>query len=265
MPELADVEYYRKQWQCGVKQKVLAVESHAHSRVLRGVDSTAMSKALMGAVLTDSESHGKQMFFRFSGNVWLGLHLGMTGKLLVEDGAFKSGRHDHLVLRQNGQSLVFNDPRQFGRVRFHAGDGVPSWRANLPPQILSKQFTRDWMERFLAWHRRREIKAALLMQDGFPGIGNWMADEILWRAKIHPGERVEKLSADAIARIFREARFVCREAMRTVGVDFRDPPAKWLFHVRWRKGGQCPRDGGALSRAEIGGRTSCWCPSCQPQ
>src|ERR1700722_8233384 len=98
MPELAEVEFYRKQWQCGLKQKILAVDVHPHARLLRGVDTKMLQKTLTASVLLSSEAHGKQMFFRFSRNGWLGLHLGMTGELRVEPPGHAAGRHDHLVL-----------------------------------------------------------------------------------------------------------------------------------------------------------------------
>jgi len=263
MPELAEVDYHRKQWQCGLKQKILALDVHPHARIFRGVDTHVLRKTLTGAVLLDSESHGKQMFFRFSKRGWLGLHLGMTGELRVEPAGYEPGRHDHLVLRQRRRSLVFTDPRQFGRVRFHAGETTPPWRANLPASILSKQFTPSVVTDFLERHGRMALKAVLLMQAGFPGVGNWMADEILWRARIQPARAAGKINAAEAKKLYREVRFVCREAMRTVSADFGYPPDSWLFHRRWRRGGDCPRDGTALSHAQIGGRTTCWCRSCQ--
>ncbi|HEY3861672.1 MAG TPA: DNA-formamidopyrimidine glycosylase family protein [Verrucomicrobiae bacterium] len=263
MPELAEVEHYRKQWQCGMKQKVLAVEAHPDSRVLRGTDARALRKLLTGAALASSEAHGKQMFFRFPRGGWLGVHLGMTGSLRAEPPQYQAGRHDHLVLRQRRQSLVFTDPRQFGRIRFHAGAAAPLWRTSLPAQILSNGFTRQAMDQFLRRHARQPLKGALLMQDGFPGVGNWMADEILWQAALHPKHPAGKLSPPQIKQLYRRTRSVCREAMRTVAADYGDPPAAWLFHQRWGKGGRCPRDGSPLLRAEVAGRTTCWCGSCQ--
>lgn len=263
MPELAEVEFYRKQWNCGLQQKILGVELHPDARILRGEDTAALRKTLTGAVLLSSEAFGKQMFFRFSRNGWLALHLGMTGRLRVEPPGGAAAKHDHLLLRQRQQSLVFSDPRQFGRVRFHAGETTPPWRTNLPAPILSPQFTRGLMERFLRRHGRQPLKGALLMQDGFPGVGNWMADEILWRAGLHPARPSAKIKPEEAKNLFRELRLVCRAALRTVGVDFGDPPADWLFHRRWRRGGECPSDASPLQRAQIGGRTTCWCPSCQ--
>ncbi len=263
MPELAEVEFYRKQWDCGEKQRILAVELHPNTRVLRGADTKALRKTLAGALLQSSEAHGKQMFFRFSRGGWLGLHLGMTGELSVESPDHKAGKHDHLVLRQRKQSLVFTDPRQFGRIRFHVGVTTPPWRANLPASILSKQFTRVAMETYLQRHGRMALKAVLLRQDGFPGVGNWMADEILWRSRLHPARMAAKVTPAEAQKLFREVRFVCRAALRTVSADFGYPPANWLFHRRWKSGGACPRDGSTLKRAQIGGRTTCWCGSCQ--
>jgi formamidopyrimidine-DNA glycosylase len=263
MPELAEVEFYRKQWRRGLKQRILAVELHPASRIFRGADTEALRRALTGTVLVNSEAHGKQMFFRFSGNAWLGLHLGMTGRLRVEPPGAAAGRHDHLLLRQRRQCLVFSDPRQFSRARFHRGRTPPPWRTNLPPSILSNLFTPGAMERFLRRHGRSPLKAVLLRQDGFPGVGNWMADEVLWRAGLRPSRPAGRVKPAEAKKLYRELRRVCRGALRTVGRDYRDPPPTWFFHRRWRRGGACPRDGSPLRRAQIGGRTTCWCPSCQ--
>jgi formamidopyrimidine-DNA glycosylase len=172
-------------------------------------------------------------------------------------------KHDHLVLRQRKQSLVFSDPRQFGRVLFYRGKDHPDWWRDRPVEILSQQFTRGLMEQFLARHGRAPIKAVLLLQSGFPGIGNWMADEILWQAKIRPQRPAGKLSPVEIRKLFSKLQSVCRAALRIVGTNDGDLPKSWLFNHRWEAGGSCPDDGGALSRGTVGGRTTCWCASCQ--
>jgi formamidopyrimidine-DNA glycosylase len=262
MPELAEVEYYRKQWNCGIGEKVRTVLLH-ENRIFRGSDVDALRETLTGSVLRTSETHGKQMLFRFSKNAWLGLHLGMTGELRVEPADFTPNKHDHLVLQQAKRSLVFSDARQFGRVRFYAGKGAADWWAGLPVSVLSDAFTLDHMKVFLQRHAKAPIKAVLLSQDGFPGIGNWMADEILWQSKIHPSRRPNSLSNGEVKRLHAAVVFVCREAMRIVGKDWGDLPKNWLFRYRWRRGGACPRDKAGLQHATIGGRTTCWCPQCQ--
>jgi formamidopyrimidine-DNA glycosylase len=112
-------------------------------------------------------------------------------------------------------------------------------------------------------HRKAPIKAVLLMQRGFPGIGNWMADEILWRAKVLPSKRAGKLNTRERVKIFRAAKFVVRRSLETLGRHFSDPPRTWLIHQRWENSGVCPRHRTPLRRATIGGRTTAWCPRCQ--
>jgi len=103
----------------------------------------------------------------------------------------------------------------------------------------------------------------LLLQSGFAGIGNWMADEILWRAKIAPLIAAGALTAAQRTRLFRETQFVASESLRIVGPDFGDLPHDWLIHQKWKRDGICPRHRTPLRKAMIGGRTTAWCPRCQ--
>ena len=176
---------------------------------------------------------------------------------------FRPGKHDHLVLVQRARALVFTDSRQFGRVRFHHGRDEPDWWKSDVPEIISRAFDRKFVERFLARHRNAPIKAVLLMQNGFSGIGNWMADEILWRARIQPATQSGKLNERHRSTIYRATKFVARESLNSLGRDDSDLPASWLIHQRWKRDGICPRHRTALQRADIGGRTTAWCPACQ--
>ena len=82
--------------------------------------------------------------------------------------------------------LVFSEQRFFGRIRFHQGKEEPEWWRNLPPSILDRRFTAAAVDAFLRRHPKTPLKALLLMQGRFPGLGDWMVDEILWRARLHP-------------------------------------------------------------------------------
>ncbi len=263
MPELAEVEYFRKQWDAGIGLRISRVALHGGKRLFRGAEPETMAAALRGATLLTSETHGKQIVFRFSKGAWLGVHLGMTGKLSAAAADFTSGRHDHLVLFQKARALVFSDPRMFGRVRFHRGKDAPDWWADLPPAVLSREFTLARLREILHRRARAPLKAVLLMQQFFPGIGNWMADEILWQARVHPRLPAGKVGDQAARTLWRAARKICRVALKTIGVDWGDPPKGWLIHFRWKKTGRCPRHRTALSHATIGGRTTAWCPRCQ--
>lgn len=263
MPELAEVEFFRKQWVPGLGQKILRVELHGAKRLFRGADPDAILEKLTGAKFLAATARGKQLLFQFSHHVHLGIHLGMSGRLSTESAHFAPGKHDHLVLVQKRRALVFHDPRMFGRVQFQQSRVEPEWWTEIPPDITSREFTKRWMADFFARHPKLALKAALLLQSGFAGIGNWMADEILWQARLDPSRPAGKLSATEITALYRAARKICQVALATIGTGESDPPRKWLIHVRWKDSGRCPRDQLPLKTATIGGRTTRWCARCQ--
>ena len=279
MPELAEVEFFRKRWSAGHGDRVLAVRLHEGKKVFRGCNPARLRRKLTGARLLGSETAAKQMLFRFSGGGlsraeskgWLGLHLGMSGGLRVEPPGYLPTRHDHFILVQRARQLVFNDPRMFGAVRFHAGKTPPAWWTRIAPAILSGQFTVGAVTAFLRRRGRAPIKAVLLMQECFPGIGNWMADEVLWRAAIHPRRPAGSLTPAEVRTLHRECRQVCRLAFDTIAGRGRHLPPdlnagiprSWLFWHRWEDGGRCPRTGRPLRREAVGGRTTCWSPARQ--
>lgn len=272
MPELAEVEFFRNRWdQAAAGQRINAVELHPHAKVFRGSDPAAIARAATGARLLSSESAAKQMLFRLSGNAWLGIHLGMSGELFVRAPDYRPTRHDHLALVTRKHTLVFTDPRMFGRVQFHGGPKPPDWWTKIAPAILSREFTADAVAAFLRRRARAPIKAVLLMQERFPGIGNWMADEILWRAAIHPKRPAGSLTPAETNTLWRECRRVSRQALDAIAGRGDDLPADlnvnipetWLFRHRWRAGGRCPKTGVVLLREIVGGRTTCWSPARQ--
>jgi len=263
MPELAEVEWFRKQWNDGVGHANVDLHVHARNRVFRGENVRELQEQLIGATLLSSHRRGKRMLFKFSDDNWLGIHLGMTGKIHVRPTDYRPAKRDHLILFQKERALVFSDYRQFGRVRFHHGRDDPDWWKSDVPEIASPEFDPKFMNRFLDRHRKAPIKAALLMQNGFPGIGNWMADEILWRARVLPSKRIRRLTAQDRHQLFRATKFVVRRSLETLGKDFSDPPRNWLIHQKWKRDGVCPKHRAPLRHATVAGRTTAWCPKCQ--
>lgn len=188
MPELAEVHHYAHRWDTAVGQAVRKVRWHPKARVFRRF-SGDLPKLIEGSVLTAILTHGKQMCFRFTGgDAWLGVHLGMSGSLILCPLPYAPDKHDHLVLETATHALVFKDPRMFGEVRCEAGAQPPAWWSDLPPECLSDSFDQALLDAFLKRRGKAPLKAVLLMQETFPGVGNWMADEILWRARIHPAD-----------------------------------------------------------------------------
>lgn len=263
MPELAEVLFYSKEWAPAVGRLVKRVELHSRARVFRGCDPTQLEEGLLGKKLLKCLTHGKQMLFEFS-EAWLGIHLGMTGELKLASSPYDAKKHDHLVLHMSGSSvLVFADPRQFGAVRFSVGPAAPPWWRELPPQPIDSGFTLSYLTELVQRSPKQPLKALLLDQSRFPGIGNWMADEILWQLKLNPQTLPADLSPKAIRSLHAMTKKVCEVALATIGVDWSDPPAKWLFHQRWSSNNPCPRCGTKLAKEQLRGRTACWCPKCQ--
>lgn len=270
MPELAEVEYFRKQWSVGLDRKVSQVLVKAKSRVFREVSPKKLSGSLTNSFLRESFSSGKQMLFRFSGGNlpdqqfgWLGIHLGMTGKLFHEDLPYAPGKHDHLVLKMTEDALVFQDMRLFGKVLFHLGKEPPEYWAQRPPDLLSAEFNLKDLEAFLQRRAKSPLKAVLLDQRRFPGVGNWMADEICFQARILPHTPAGKIEVERMKQLYQKIQYVCRGALKYVSNDYGDPPKSWLFQHRWKDGGTCPKTGELLVREKIGGRTTCFSPSWQ--
>jgi formamidopyrimidine-DNA glycosylase len=267
MPELAEVEYFRKQWNPGLGGKVERVLTHPKARIFRDIPAAAVRRGLQGRTLERSFTHGKQMMFEFSDGAWLGLHLGMTGKLFTVDAGYEPVKSDHLVLVSGKRQLVFSDYRMFGKLTLDISEdrSSPEWWASLPPRTLDRGFTKKYHAVFVRRFPKTPIKTLLLDQRGFPGIGNWMADEICWRLQIPPHTPSGELSDEQVDAMWKMTRQVSRDAIRVIADDWSKPPNSWLFNHRWRDGGTCPRRGcrADLQRADLRGRTTCWCPMCQ--
>jgi len=133
----------------------------------------------------------------------------------------------------------------------------------LPPQVLDPGFTQAHVREALRRRARSSLKAILLDQAWFPGIGNWMADEILWRAALHPARPGGSLEGAAFTAFYKKTREVARDALQVIGTDWGEPPDTWLFNHRWKDGSTCPVAGEPLVRETIGGRTTCYCPARQ--
>ena len=97
MPELAEVEFSRQQWNPGLGQKIISIHLHSQKRIFRGTSTALLARTIQGRHLRSSHAHGKQMLFRFGSDAWLGLHLGMTGRLSTATTSHSPRSHEHLV------------------------------------------------------------------------------------------------------------------------------------------------------------------------
>ncbi|MEM8953583.1 MAG: DNA-formamidopyrimidine glycosylase family protein [Verrucomicrobiota bacterium] len=280
MPELAEVEFSRRQWNPGIGKKILRLALHPKTRIFRDTFPARLRRNLLHQSLTASRSHGKRLFFSFgpgskSNLQHLEIHLGMAGRLECRPPKHTPAKHDHFVLYQKNQTLVFNDYRQFGRLLLYEGHSAP-W-SNLPPEPHAPAFTQKHLRAILTRHPKLPIKALLLDQSAFPGVGNWMADEILWRARLRPNIPAAQIDAN---QLLKQLRFVCKGALKYVADQpakhpsnklahhtepptWGRPPKSWLFQHRWSDDLSCPRCHTPLVREKLRARTACFCPKCQ--
>jgi len=211
------------------------------------------------------------------------VHLGMSGRMLVEDavvGVFEhaAGRlpmHDHVVFEiEDGPRVSFNDARRFGAMDLWPTPDLDRHRllASLGPEPLGNGFSEAHLAARLAG-RRTAIKAALLDQRIVAGLGNIYVCEALHRARIAPQRLAGSLSRARVARLAAAVRATLTEAIAAGGSSIRDyrqaDGALGYFQHAWRVYGRadapCRRDGcaGVVRRAVQTGRSSFWCPRCQ--
>jgi formamidopyrimidine-DNA glycosylase len=263
MPELAEVEFYKSKWaDYWPKQEwIQKLHLNPQSRNFRDPNSLSF-EPLIGLSLDSARCHGKRILFQFKDH-WLSVHLGMTGRLRRDSIEQTIRKADHFILYTQNFSFIFNDSRQFGKVSLEKSFSIPTWFSNLPIPILSSDFDQKYLDSILKKKSKSLIKSALLDQQYFPGIGNYMADEILFAAKIHPKTKASDCAFNS--HLLNCIKFICKEAIHIVAKigGARDEmssefPNDWLFNQRWHKGGICPISKEILQREKISGRTTVW-------
>lgn len=194
------------------------------------------------------------------------IHLRMSGDLRAATTGEPTLPHERIrFYLSGGLSLVFNDPRKFGRVWL-----VDDWQstlAGLGPEPLDETFTVDELARRLR-NTRRKIKPLLLDQTFLAGLGNIYTDEALHLARIHPLAPAWKLSSEQVARLWGAIRTVLMEGIRRNGASidwaYRGGEFQHHFQVYQRAGMPCSACGSPIQRMVVGQRGTYFCPVCQP-
>jgi formamidopyrimidine-DNA glycosylase len=245
-----------------------------------------VKKALTNSKIIGTGRKGKYFWLELDRKPWPIFHLGMSGNVAIFDpGASKKSVHEkvwggakmwserdqtlrerlwfcRLLLKLDKKlEMAFVDPRRFGRM----------WLANDPlehPRIKKLGFdplidfptVKVLSERLKK--RKKAIKAVLLDQTLFAGIGNWLADEILYQAKLSPHHLASGLTAAQIKQLHKFVLSVVKKAV-AVSADYERFPKAWLFHDRWGKVKNSKTSRGQIIHEEIGGRTTAWVPGWQ--
>lgn len=288
MPELAEVETVRKQLATRLKNhRIEDVILDDSDRYLFAFAKTKdVRNALTGATIKGAGRKGKYFWLELDRKPWPIFHLGMSGNIAILDPKAKQRGHEkvwggaklwssadtdfrdrlahsRLVLDLNkGAEVAYLDPRRFGRM----------WLSDDPfshPRIqkLGYDPLLDFPSaRVLGGklaQRKKAIKAVLLDQGLFAGIGNWLNDEILFHAKLNPHTLASKLTTKQVRTLRSSVLTVVKKAV-SVDADHERFPKTWLFHERWGKSKTAKTSKGQkIIHEEIGGRTTAWVPQLQ--
>jgi formamidopyrimidine-DNA glycosylase len=288
MPELPEVETVVR----GLRQSVLG------RRILCVTlgktdfidDPAALEQHLPGRRITAVERHGKFMLLRLmppaetesSGSAPIGetngddasasllVHLGMTGHIAPHPAAQSCEKHTHACfLLDDGRELRYTDARRFGRLAYLAGAALDEELRGFgadPLEVSAQEFVARIRM------RRARIKALLLDQGVLRGVGNIYADESLWKAKIHPARLGVGLTRKQAKALRHALRAILQNAIAMHGssisdfLDAEGEPGEYQRHHRayGREGKRCYRCGTPIRRAIVAGRSSYFCPRCQP-
>jgi formamidopyrimidine-DNA glycosylase len=247
MPELPEVERSRAVIEAGALRRRIVAVDDADTYVCRPHAPGEIADALVGRELVTAHRRGKAMWRETSedGPV-LGLHLGMAGRIVVDEPPAPRHWDRFSITFEDGGRLALRDKRRLGRAR-------------LEPAIdaLGPDVAEVGRERFarLVGRGTAPVKARIMDQGVVAGVGNLLADEALWRARIDPRRPAGDLEPAQLRRLWRELRAATRLAIRRGGVH-----TGTVIPAR-RPDGHCPRCGTPMRRATIGGRTTYWCPA----
>jgi formamidopyrimidine-DNA glycosylase len=268
MPELPEVETARSLIADRALRRRIVDVDDSDAYVTRPHPPGELRSTLMGRCLTAAHRRGKTIWLDTSGTGGpatpggpeLGIHLGMTGRIVVTapDGTVTEAgdppryypRHPKPEWRRfaltfaDGGSLVLLDPRRLGRVRLNPDIGALGPDAmQVTPAVFRAIITKGTIA----------VKARLLDQSKIAGVGNLLADEMLWQARVSPLARVDSLSPAQVNRLYRALKSVLESAVAKGGAHTGD-----IIAAR-HPGGACPRDGAPMAHGIVAGRSTWWC------
>lgn len=248
MPELPEAERARQQIERVLGREIAAVDDR-DGYVCRPHAPGEIEAALVGRALTAAHRRGKFLWAETGEDgPELGLHLGMAGRIVVDGEPADNGWDRFTLEFADGGRLALRDKRRLGRAVLepdfsHVGPDA----GEVPYAAFAGRVGRGGTP----------IKARLLDQGVVAGVGNLLADEVLWQARLSPLRPAGELTDDELGILYAELRRSIERAIRLGGVHTGDV-------VPFRKSGaSCPRSGSPMTRAKVGGRTTWWCPACQ--
>jgi formamidopyrimidine-DNA glycosylase len=272
MPELPEVETIRRHLAPHVEGRTLAALDVSDPRWSRPLAPAQLAAAVEGRRVERLGRRGKYLEWELSGDVFLLVHLRMTGTLLLDPPALPP--HTRVRFELGETRIAFVDPRRFGTGELARGRSARDafFAARLGVEPLGPEFTGAHL-RALARACRAPIKAMLLDQKRIAGVGNIYADEALHRAGIHPLRPARRLTGPQCAALRDAVVAALEDGLAAKGAsidDFRDPDGvrgsfQDQFLVHRREGDPCPTCGRPVRKLRAAGRGTYVCERCQPR
>lgn len=261
MPELPDVESFRKYFEeTSLNKKITDVDLSA-AKMLKGSTPDDLTNAAVGYKFISALSHGKYMFAELSSKKFLMLHYGMTGYLLYYKIPEDASSHIRLQFKfSDGSFIAYDNARRFGSIMLI--DDVEKFikEKGLGPDPLKNNLTE---KQFLAIvdGKSGTVKSVLMDQSLLCGIGNLYSDEIAFQAGVLPSASFSSLKQDKVKEIYKKMISILKTAVKKEGVHS-ELPDKYLVNHR-KEEDKCPLCGGKITHRTIAGRTSYFCKSHQ--
>jgi formamidopyrimidine-DNA glycosylase len=273
VPELPEVETIRAGLEPHLVGRTFEHVEIADPRLTRPHDPVETAAELTGETVEALERRGKYLIVRFESGRVLLIHLRMTGNvLLLRNGSPAEDPYRRAVVRlDNGSDVAYRDVRRFGTwLLLEPGDLEPYFATRIGPEPLGRRLTaRSLAGRFA--RRKAPLKALILDQRLFAGVGNIYADEALWWARLHPLRPGNEATVEELGALVRAIRRALRLGIARQGATLRDyrgadgaeGSMQTEFRVYGREGEPCPRCGHPIEKTRVAGRGTWYCPGCQ--
>lgn len=263
MPELPEVETWRRLADRAATGKtILKAQAQPDLKIFDRNDPSQVAKQLVGRPVVSTHRAGKHLWLRLDPHEDLYIHFGMTGSLccLLPDDPAPSHIKLELTL-EDGSRLLYRNMRRIGKIRLLKDAQAVPPVSTLGPDPIENGLSLQDLTRTLGL-RKAPIKAVLLDQSVFAGVGNWIADEVLYQARLDPHLPCNHLHATHIQTLRTCLLRILRKAI-DVEADSSRFPKTWLFHHRWGKKAEHTHSGERIQFDQIGGRTTAWAPERQ--
>jgi len=273
VPELPEVETIRAGLEPVLVGRTFEHVEIADPRLTRPYEPREVAAELVGEKVEALERRGKYLVVRFESGRVLLIHLRMTGSLqhLRDESASEDPYRRAVVRLDNGSDVAYRDVRRFGTwLLLEPGELEPYLAERIGGEPLSRALTSRSLRERLA-RRRAPLKAVVLDQRVFAGVGNIYADEALWWARLHPLRPAGDLGPDEVQALVRGIRRALRLGIERQGATLRDYRGadgaeggmQNEFRVYGREDEPCPRCGTPIEKTRAGGRGTWYCPGCQ--